>query len=51
MGANMRLRKAVSQIFSCLKHPVLALKVNVLVVSGQNDPHIGSIKLNLHFKM
>ena len=51
MGVNVILRKAVSQAFSCLKHPVLALKVNVLVVSGQNDPHIGSIKLNLHFKM
>ena len=51
MGMNVRLRKAVSQAFSCLKDPLLALKVNVLVVSCQNDPHIGNIKLNLHFKM
>ena len=51
MVENVRLRKAVSQAFSCLKDPLLALKVNVLVVSCQNDPHVGNIKLSLHFKM
>ena len=33
MGVNIRLRKAVSQAFSYLKDPLLALNVNVLVVS------------------
>ena len=46
MITGVRLRKAISH-----KHPVLALKMNVVVVSGENDPYIDSIKLNLRFKM